>query len=129
MDSEKDRKFILGLTVVLLAIGIISYAGFSAEPPDNPYRIYYATAGGPVLFDHQTHKDASGYGLSCMDCHHDLEEGYSEDEVTACSECHELTSDDPDMPSHVDSLHASCKNCHEEYEAGPVDCAECHLKP
>lgn len=127
MGSKKDLQLAYGLAVVLFIVGVISYAAFSAAPPDPPYRIMYKTATGKVLFDHQTHAMVDGLAISCGDCHHTLSaEEY--DQATSCSECHEDESDDESMPSRADAMHKQCIDCHKEYGAGPVECASCHVQ-
>ena len=40
------------LIIVLLFVGVISYAAFPAKTPDEPIRLMYKTVAGKVLFDH-----------------------------------------------------------------------------
>jgi len=130
MVSKKELQMAYGLAIALFIVGVISYAAFPAKTPDRPVRIMFQSIAGNVLFDHKTHTGASGYGLSCRDCHHTLEEG--ETEASACSLCHESESDDPEVPKRSDAFHTQCTRCHKEIEAGPQEgpdgCASCHVR-
>jgi hypothetical protein len=66
MTSKKQLLFAYGLAIHLLLVGIICYAAFPAQAPDEPIRIMYQTNAGKVLFDHYTHTAASGYGASVL---------------------------------------------------------------
>jgi len=125
MVSNKELRMAYGLAVVLFIVGVVSYAAFPAKTPDRPVRLMFQSIAGNVLFDHKTHTGASGYGLSCRDCHHTLEEG--ETEASACIECHEYESEDPGMPKRSDAFHQQCMDCHKQIEAGPKECASCHV--
>jgi hypothetical protein len=125
MFSKKELKLAGALAVCLLVIGVISYAAFPLQAPHEPLRIMYTLPAGNVLFDHKTHTDISGYGLSCGDCHHTLTEDEYADAQT-CSECHELDEGDEEMPKRADAFHQQCINCHKDFGAGPVECSGCH---
>jgi hypothetical protein len=124
MKSDKELQIAYGLAIILLVVGVLSYSAFSAKTPDKPVRLMFKCVAGKILFDHKTHTVESGYGISCSDCHHNLEEGETEPE--ACGECHELESQDEDTPSRSDAFHTQCIGCHEA-EAGPAKCASCHV--
>ena len=126
MNSNKELKLAYGLAIILLIVGVLSYAAFPSKIPDRPIRIMFKSAAGKVLFDHQTHTAVSGYGISCADCHHNLEVG-EVDNVEACSACHEAESDDPDFPKRSDAFHRQCIGCHKDFESGPVECSACHV--
>jgi hypothetical protein len=34
---------------------------------------------------------------------------------------------DDQMLKRSDALHQQCIDCHREYGAGPIDCAQCHV--
>ena len=125
MALKKELRFAYVLAVVLLGVGVISYAAFSSKPPERPVRIMFKSIAGKVLFDHKTHTADSGFGLSCNDCHHTLEAG--ETDAQACLECHAPKSEDPDVPKRSDAFHRQCIRCHQEIEAGPIACAACHV--
>lgn len=103
---------------------------------------------GIVMFGHKKHTAAApdGYGIVCGECHHDkdgkpleIKEG---DAVQGCMACHDK-ADKPKKPEGISkedwedlqltyyygAVHANCINCHRASGAGPVKCAECHLKP
>ena len=127
MASKKQLQLAYGLAIILFVVGVISYAynAFSAKPLDQPVRLMFKVVAGRVIFDHKTHTAESGYGISCTDCHHNLEEGETKPE--ACGECHEPESQDEDTPSRSDAFHSQCIDCHKEAGAGPEKCASCHV--
>jgi len=121
MEVKIERMIAYCLAAILLVVGVICYAAFAKKAPEQPIRIMLKNTGGNVLFDHKEHMSESGYGLDCVDCHHDLEnEG---DKPSTCGECH--TDDGEDAPTRPDAFHKQCQTCHEE-GGGPVNCAECH---
>ncbi|MFC1798959.1 cytochrome c3 family protein [Thermodesulfobacteriota bacterium] len=130
MAFKKEQQFVLVVAVILLLVGIVSYSAFSAKTPEQPVRIMFDSIAGKVLFDHKTHTAGASYGISCADCHHMLEEG--DTEAQACLECHELESEDEDVPKRSDAFHEQCGNCHQEIDAGPQfineDCNKCHVR-
>jgi hypothetical protein len=130
MVSKKELQTAYGLAIVLFIVSVVSYVAFPAKTPDRPVRLMFHSIAGNVLFDHKTHTSPFGYGLSCRDCHHTLEEG--ETEATACIECHERESDDPDVPKRSDAFHTQCTRCHKEIGAGPQEgpdgCVSCHVR-
>lgn len=122
MTSKKELQVAYGMVVVLLFAGILCYSVFQPKPPEEPVRIMFQSTAGKILFGHKYHQSDEGYGIQCLDCHHNIEE----DEIFNCSECHEMESDDEEMPSRADAFHNQCKGCHEE-QGGPVECATCHI--
>lgn len=143
MTSKKELQLAYGLVIVLFVVGVLSYAAFSAKTPDQPVRLMFKSVAGKVLFDHKTHTDDSGYGISCQDCHHHPEE--DETDFRACGECHSLPPEgetlsmscadchEPDeiegteMIKKGDAFHSQCIDCHKANEAGPEECASCHV--
>ena len=124
MKSNKELQIAYGLAIILLVVGILSYTAFSAKAPEQPVRLMFKCVAGKILFDHKTHTVESGYGISCSDCHHNLEEG--ETNPQACGECHEPESQDEDVLSRADAFHTQCIDCHKEV-AGPEECGLCHV--
>ena len=126
MFSKRELKVAYALAVCLLVVGIICYAAYSAKPPDPPIRLMFDVTTGNVLFDHQTHTSVMGYGISCGDCHHTLEED-EYDSAESCSECHAPDEGDEEVPKRGDAFHLQCIGCHEDFGAGPTECSECHI--
>jgi len=141
MTEKKELRIAYILAVVLFFVGVSSYAGFSGPEPETPVRLMYKSVAGKVLFDHKTHANASGYGITCLECHHHPEE---EENLASCVSCHpkeksetvqlscldcheadEIDGSDPLIKS--DAFHKQCIDCHKEGEAGPVDCGSCHV--
>ena len=141
MTSKKELQVAYGLALVLFIVSVFCYAAVSARQPDEPVRMVFKSAAGKVLFDHQTHTGIRGYGLSCSDCHHHPTDT---DDYWACSDCHLPGEEDalPDlcmdchsadeiedypMMRQTDAFHDQCIQCHKDYGAGPLECAECHM--
>ena len=143
MISKQKMKLVYGLVIYFLVVGVLCYAAFPVSPPEEPMRIMYKVTAGNVLFDHNTHTSESDYGLSCQDCHHHPPDDDSA--LIACGECH-YTTDDVEQPPAVcgdchepdeiadtqimkrsDAFHAQCIECHQDFGAGAVACASCHV--
>lgn len=145
MTSQNELKLAYGLAVILLLVGVISYAAVPAKTPDEPIRIMYKTVAGKVLFDHKTHASESGYGLACTDCHHHPDDEDAEMQSCgichqippegekvpqACSDCHEPDEvEDSEMSNRPDAFHSQCESCHQEGGVGPEEnrCGWCHV--
>jgi len=143
MFSKSELKLVIGLAICLLVVGIVSYTAFSAKAPEQPIRVMYWGAAGKVLFDHQTHSSETGYAVSCYDCHHHPPE--DETALRACGDCHTQTEvpvaenetclechdaediEDSEIPLRSDAYHGQCVVCHQDFEAGPVECSGCHV--
>lgn len=137
MTSKNETKLGYAIAVVCLIVGVLFYGMLSAKPPEVPVRLMYPSAGGKVLFDHQTHMDL--YDLSCRDCHH----ADDDDSVlpVSCGECHHVASEYVpalgetgkfNHDAHSADFGIGCTDCHHEYTegdpAGPSPCADCHQK-
>ena len=129
MTSKKELKLAYCVAIVLLVVGVLSYAAFSAKAPDEPSRVMYHSAAGKVMFTHQTHLAEDGYSLDCSSCHHHGEETTSCGSchlkmeggfAMSCMECHEV-EDHADLEvsnkKGVDFYSAeSCLDCHDNVE-------------
>jgi len=104
----------------------VSYAAFPVKPPKRPLRVAFQNVAGKVMFDHGRHLAEAGHGLACGECHHTLAPD-EYDQAGACTECHSVEEGDDQMLKRSDALHKQCIDCHREYGAGPVDCAQCHV--
>ncbi len=143
MISKQKMKVVYGLTAYFLVVGVLCYAAFPVSAPEEPMRIMFKVTAGKVLFDHYSHTSESGYGLSCWDCHHHpLDDDAA---LIACGACHtanenaaqppEICSDchEPDeikdtpIMKRSDAFHKGCIDCHQAFEAGPIECASCHI--
>jgi hypothetical protein len=129
MTSKKHLQFTYGLAVILFAVGVLSYAytALWAKPLDQPIRLMFKVTAGNVLFDHKTHTAESGYGLSCIDCHHTDEEDVTTPDP--CGDCHEFESEDEEIPKRADAFHLQCTGCHQDVDSGPMqeECTSCHV--
>ena len=128
MFSKIELKLAYGLAIYLLFVGVLCYAAFPAKTPDEPVRLMFDVTAGKVLFDHKIHQADTGYGISCGDCHHTLEEDEYAD-AQSCSECHDPDEGDEETPKRADAFHQQCTGCHEGYGAGPLEkeCSACHV--
>ena len=129
MAPKKELKLAYYIAGILLFVGAISYAAFPVNVPDEPRRIMFESIAGKVFFDHKTHSIEAGYGLSCIECHHELEEDETDPQPQLCGDCHEPDSEDEDMLKKMDAFHLQCSGCHEEFNAGPLneECNACHV--
>ncbi len=129
MFSKIELKLAYGLAICLLLVAALCYAAFPAKTPDEPVRLMFDVTAGKVLFDHQTHTSEFGYGLSCRDCHHELEEEDDDMDAQPCGECHDPDEGDEETPKRADAFHQQCAGCHEEYDSGPLEkeCSTCHV--
>jgi hypothetical protein len=129
MFSKIELKLAYGLAICSLFVGVLCYAAFPAKTSDEPVRLMFDVAAGKVLFDHKTHYADTGYGISCGDCHHTLDEDEYAD-AQSCSECHDPVEGDEEMPKRADAFHQQCTGCHEGYGAGPLEkeCSACHVR-
>ena len=143
MISKKKLKIVYGIIIYLMFVGVLCYAAFPVVPPEEPIRLVYKVTAGKVLFDHKAHTSDAGYGLDCFDCHHHPIDDDSA--IVACGQCHNSTDDDAplpescldchdeeeikdtDLPKRVDAFHDQCVACHQDVEAGPVECSACHV--
>jgi hypothetical protein len=150
MTLKKELKMAYGLAIILLVVGVISYAAFPAKAPEEPVRVMYKVVAGKVLFEHKAHTAESGYGLSCSDCHHHPEDPEDEEEsLLACGVCHQIPAEgeafpqvcnechepdeieDSEITKRADAFHSQCEECHKESDIGPVEdderCSWCHF--
>ena len=125
MEVRKERIVAYFIGVILLVIGIVSYAAFPERPPEEPIRILLPSSAGKVLFNMKKHTAEDGYGYECTDCHHDIED--PEETPEACKECHLKNKEDSEAEINTEeAFHTECINCHEEDGTAPVECDQCH---
>ena len=125
MQLKTERVIAYCLAIILFVVGVVCFAAFRYEGPEEPVRIMLKSTAGNVLFDHKEHTSEDGYGLECTDCHHMWEEG--EAKPDACGECHEVDSEDP--INRLDAFHIQCIGCHEDDGTAPAEeeCDKCHV--
>ena len=86
MFSKNELKLAYGLIAYFLFVGVLCYAAFPPQTPDEPIRLKFEVAACNVIFEHKRHFDVEGFGVSCGDCHHTLEEDeYAEAKCPVCS--------------------------------------------
>lgn len=125
MEAKKEKSIAYLLAVILLVIGVASYAAYPNRAPEQPVRIMFTNIAGSVLFDMKEHNSDMGYGYACVDCHHELEED-PKAKPSLCGECHNEKGDKSEM-KREDAFHGQCQKCHEQSGLGPVECNECHV--
>ena len=59
MTSKKELKLAYALAIILLIVGVLSYAAFSEKVPEEPIRLMFKCVAGKVLFDHKIHAAGS----------------------------------------------------------------------
>jgi hypothetical protein len=123
MEVKTEKPLAYCLAIILFIAGIVCYA-IPYDSPEEPVRIVFSGTAGDVLFDHKEHSFEDGYGLDCTDCHHAWDQD-TEVPPSACGECHEPEGDEA-FPSISEAFHSQCIGCHEDGDAGPMDCSECH---
>lgn len=83
-----------------------------------------------VPFLHDEHNEKAQIG-ECNECHHVKKDGKTVPDETSedreCSDCHKSNKDKYPL-ALVMAYHTNCKGCHLEKKAGPIMCAECHVK-
>ena len=146
MTPKRELQIAFGLIIILLLVGVISYAAFPAKPPEVPIRMYYKSVAGNAMFDHKTHFAESGYALDCTQCHHHppypenlddaiLKCGYCHKALAkgqnypdSCLDCHdEADLEDSKIAKKSDAFHSQCIGCHKQAGSGPTDCNACHV--
>jgi hypothetical protein len=98
------KKQIIYSVALMLTFGFAAF-GICGSEANGPGVVVYEAKNGNVTFDHAGHAEA----LECAKCH-------AEDPPEAI----EITRE----TAHA----AACKDCHEQMQAGPVKCAECHIR-
>ena len=137
MSRNNRSVLILVGGLVCVVLGLLGY-GLTTQGTAAPPRIFYANAGGPVLFPHQNHVDLQ---IDCVRCHHELQE---EEVVTTCDLCHHDGSFEAVEfeRERMGEMHAdwasegetdNCTRCHKHSDlikpvapASQTYCAMCH---
>ncbi len=83
-----------------------------------------------VPFVHDEHNEKAAIE-ECSTCHHVYEDGKrlegESSEDRECSDCH-LPEGGRYPMSLVKAYHGRCKGCHNDKQAGPIMCADCHVR-
>ena len=125
MDGKREIKITFAAAAILLLVAVVCYAAYPIISPETPLRIMFKNIAGNVFFDHKEHTSDKGYGISCKDCHHDIDkEGQK---PSRCGDCHKAEESEGMGPLRSDAFHQQCKGCHEEGGQGPVNCSACHV--
>lgn len=126
------KKPVVVAVAVLAAILLVMVSAYSQEDMevvsneafDNPQR-------PSAVFFHDEHNELAELD-DCAECHHLYDEDgqkleYESSEDQACLECH-IDKDEGRKPNLTKAYHVNCKGCHIERKAGPILCAQCHVK-
>jgi c(7)-type cytochrome triheme protein len=98
------KKKLIFPAVLMMTLGIAGF-GLCGAVADDVGVVVYEAKNGDVTFDHGAHS-----------------------EMIDCAKCHQ---EDPPEKIEItrETAHAeACVDCHKEMEAGPVKCAECHVR-
>lgn len=80
-----------------------------------------------AAFSHTLHADDAG--IDCDKCHHVYDESgenvWDDSQESNCIVCHGIEAEGKKMGA-MKAFHTNCKGCHEEENAGPLTCGECH---
>jgi len=126
-----NKKILLiSVAIVFMASALTVISGFSQDDVTSVRDSAFGVRLRPTVpFIHEEHNEKAGIE-ECSECHH---EGFDKDGTalegdpeTECSECH--MKDGKDKMDLMRIYHLNCKGCHEERNAGPVMCGECHKK-
>lgn len=78
----------------------------------------------PVEFNHQNHQ--ADYDISCVTCHHTMDDDFVSGVPPVCSSCHNMDAD----ITLKDAMHRNCVLCHMDMVAEgmspPTECLGCH---
>jgi len=136
------------LLAVASFIIVLGLYGLGFTESESPYVFRYELSKPKtksmhsVTFKHSTH--AMEYKITCLRCHHELEEGAVAVEER-CVDCHEDTelksykefrgiSGEERQEHYILMMHDQCINCHKEIKThyqnsmAPVACWGCHVR-
>lgn len=100
-------------TVILVALILLAPAAMAASAT-----ILFPSRMGEVTFSHDKHE--LEIGVACGICHHT---GF--EPAVRCGSCHGPQDNIPDLK---DAFHLQCLGCHQDRQAGPRGCRDCHRK-
>ena len=112
-----------GLMGVLLALSIGGYL-LPETKEALPGRILMPNAGGRVVFDHGAHNE--GYGLACVQCHHDIFKPASGKSCLACHDKNMAVAKVPCKACHGADFAGGFKASHTAMAEDRQVCVTCH---
>lgn len=123
-------KYLLALAAVLVfclpSLTAFSQTGLTELNAE----AFSADQRGPVPFDHDQHTVDAELEDKCYVCHHTDGANPSPDDTSEgipCADCHTVDGDNGNTPLRT-AYHRQCIGCHDEVNAGPQACGECHIK-
>jgi hypothetical protein len=131
----QSTRWLWGIGLLLGMVGGLGAGSISTEQPP-AIRLSIKT-GRPaekstVLFNHRLHESRR---VACEACHHDCHRGRNVWRqgmpVDKCQACHDLRPRANNRLDIKEAFHRQCKGCHLKlrqgrYQAGPIDCRDCH---
>jgi hypothetical protein len=126
------KKTLVILFILIPVSGLICLsAAYSQEDMkviDNS--VFGKPARPAATFVHDEHNEKAGID-ECAVCHHLYIDGKlveGEDSIgQSCSDCHLIHATGNNLPL-MKAFHKRCKGCHQQKNAGPIMCGECHQK-
>ncbi|MDM8543800.1 cytochrome c3 family protein [Desulfococcaceae bacterium HSG9] len=129
----KQHSLKISLIITLIMMLMAAYSAHSQEEDVKTVEDdAFTEQMRPIVpFLHDEHNEIAEIA-ECGVCHHVYDDNglLSEDETSEesqCSECH-LPAKSKDKTELIKYYHNQCKNCHLQRNAGPIMCAECHVK-
>ena len=128
----KQQALKISLIITLVVMLFAAYSAHSQEDVKTVEDDAFTERMRPIVsFLHDEHNENAEI-VECGVCHHVYDDNGQllEDETSEesqCSECH-LSKKSKDKTELIKYYHNQCKKCHQQRNAGPVMCAECHVK-
>lgn len=126
MELNKEKIVAYCLIGILFLVGVVCYAAFPNQRPEQPLRVMLSNTAGNVLFDMKMHASIDGYGIECIDCHHEMEEKTSIPLACGAADCHDPVKSE-DTLKRSDAFHLQCIECHKDDGTAPEKCESCHF--
>lgn len=127
----KKRTLTASIAIVLVVLVLAVITASSQEYVKSVQDSAFKSLMRPTVpFAHDEHNEKAAIE-ECSTCHHVYEDGKriegESSEDRECSACH-LSEGGSDPMSLVKAYHGRCKGCHDEKKAGPIMCADCHIR-
>jgi len=125
-------KRILVTLALLAAAGLFGLPAFSQEDMTHVPRDAFPNPSRPAVpFNHDEHNEKADL-QECNVCHHMYDDhGRLQQDMDSvgipCADCHALRQEG-NAPDLREAYHGQCWGCHEQRNAGPVMCGECHVR-
>ena len=126
------RSALLCITFCMLVLALSAGAALSqANMTHVQEEAFPRDQRPPAVFEHDAHNSQAGV-YDCSVCHHVYEDGEKVQGAMSvnkeCSDCHGVESTQDNSMPLMKAYHEQCISCHQEEDAGPLACGECHVK-